>query len=99
MKTHKNNWEERFDDSFPRPLKKEFIDDLEKTYKDTEFVLEPVKNVKGFIRQELASQKEENDREIDKYKDALIWCSGSDDFQLEGKARKGWEKLCIPLLK
>ena len=63
MKTHKNNWEERFDDSFPRPLKKEFIDDLEKTYKDTEFVLEPVKNVKGFIRQELASQKEENDRE------------------------------------
>ena len=64
MKTHKNNWEERFDDSFSRPLKKEFIDDLEKTYKDTEFVLEPVKNVKGFIRQELASQKEEIEKEF-----------------------------------
>ena len=31
--------------------------------------------------------------------DALIWCSGSDDFQLEGKARVGWEKICVPLLK
>ena len=31
--------------------------------------------------------------------DALIWCSGSDDFQIEGKARAGWEKLCQPLLK
>lgn len=37
--------------------------------------------------------------EIDKYKEALIWCSGSDDFQLEGKARKGWEKICIPLIQ
>ena len=34
----------------------------------------------------------------EKWADALIWCSGSDDFQIEGKARKGWEKLCKPLL-
>jgi len=33
-----------------------------------------------------------------KYIDALIWCSGSDDFQIEGKARKGWEKICLPLI-
>jgi hypothetical protein len=39
------------------------------------------------------------DKEIQKYKDALIWCSGSEDFQIEGKARKGWEKICVPLLK
>jgi hypothetical protein len=33
------------------------------------------------------------------YKDALIWCSGSEDFQIEGKAREGWEKICLPLIK
>ena len=31
--------------------------------------------------------------------DALIWCSGSDDFQDDGKAREGWLKLCAPILK
>ena len=36
---------------------------------------------------------------ISEFKEALIWCSGSQDFQLEGKARKGWEKICVPLLK
>ncbi len=25
-------------------------------------------------------------------KEALIWCGGADDFALEGKARKGWER-------
>ena len=37
--------------------------------------------------------------EREKYQNALIWCSGSEDFQIGGKARKGWEKICIPLLK
>lgn len=32
-------------------------------------------------------------------RDALKWCSGSDDFQVGGKAREGWEKICIPLLQ
>ena len=36
---------------------------------------------------------------IEKLKEALIWCSGSDDFQVGGKARKGWLKLCVPLLR
>jgi hypothetical protein len=35
---------------------------------------------------------------IDIYKDALIWCSGSDDFGIDGKARKGWLKVCKPLI-
>lgn len=35
---------------------------------------------------------------LDKYIGALQWCSGSDDFQIEGKARVGWDKLCLPLL-
>ena len=31
-------------------------------------------------------------------KEALIWCSGSEDFQDGGKAREGWLKLCAPLI-
>jgi len=30
--------------------------------------------------------------------DALIWCSAASDFQPGGKARKGWLKLCAPLI-
>lgn len=37
--------------------------------------------------------------ERDALMEALIWCSGSDDFQVGGKAHVGWEKLCAPLLK
>lgn len=50
------------------------------------------------LRQQKVLLMEQGEEEIIKYKDALIWCSGSEDFQLEGKARKGWEKICIPLL-
>lgn len=42
--------------------------------------------------------KKELQKEIEKLKEALIWCSGSDDFQEGGKARIGWLKLCKPLL-
>jgi hypothetical protein len=39
-------------------------------------------------------------KEKEKYIDALIWMSGSDDFQYpNGKARKGWEKIVKPLVK
>ena len=41
----------------------------------------------------------EKTKDRQKFIDALIWCSGSDDFQVGGKARKGWEKICLPLLK
>ena len=37
--------------------------------------------------------------ERDELVGALEWCSGSGDFALEGKARKGWVKLCQPLLR
>ena len=43
--------------------------------------------------------KENWEKDRQKFIDALIWCSGSDDFQVGGKARKGWEKICLPLLK
>ncbi len=31
--------------------------------------------------------------------EALIWCSGSNDFQEGGIARDGWLKLCAPILR
>lgn len=36
--------------------------------------------------------------QIEKYRDALLWCTGSGDFQVGGQARKGWLKLVKPLL-
>ncbi len=29
---------------------------------------------------------------------ALIWCSGSSDFAIDGQARVGFEKTIIPLI-
>ncbi len=37
-------------------------------------------------------------RERDQFLDALQWCSASSDFQSGGYARKGWLKLCAPLI-
>ena len=37
-------------------------------------------------------------RVIDKYLEALLWCSGSRDFCVGGQARQGWEKPCKPLI-
>lgn len=31
--------------------------------------------------------------------DALVWCSGSDDFAPGGKAREGFERIVLPLLE
>jgi hypothetical protein len=39
------------------------------------------------------------EKELDKVIDALIWCSGSADFQEGGVAREGWLKVCAPLIK
>jgi hypothetical protein len=35
---------------------------------------------------------------VDKYREALIWCSGSADFNDGGRARDGWMRICAPLL-
>ncbi len=39
------------------------------------------------------------EQRVERFHDALIWCSGSDDFQEGGKARVGWLKLGAPLLE
>ena len=35
----------------------------------------------------------------ERLEEALIWCSGSADFDEGGIANEGWLKLCAPLLK
>jgi len=37
-------------------------------------------------------------RAIDQYREALIWCSGSSDFNEGGGARIGYVNLCVPLI-
>ncbi len=39
------------------------------------------------------------DERVSKLEEALQWCSGSGDFAPGGKARRGWVKLCQPLLR
>jgi len=46
----------------------------------------------------LMGQVDKAEAENARLREALIWCSGSDDFQEGGKARKGWIKLCAPLI-
>ena len=82
-KNQKENWEKEFDENFESEIKG--LGEIWESHK-----------IKSFIRQ-LLIQEKAKDRQ--KFIDALIWCSGSDDFQVGGKARKGWEKICLPLLK
>jgi len=35
----------------------------------------------------------------EKLVEAIQWCGGSADFNDGGKARKGWLKICAPLLE
>ena len=43
----------------------------------------------------LARNQQQRIKELE---NALLWCSGSPDFAPEGQARKGWERVCQPLL-
>lgn len=36
--------------------------------------------------------------EIERLRDALIWCGGSQDFSPGGIAREGWERVVHPLI-
>lgn len=35
---------------------------------------------------------------VKRLEEALLWCSGSNDFNEGGVAREGWLKICAPLL-
>ena len=42
---------------------------------------------------ELISYLKEKDKDVRQLEEALVWCSGSEDFQEGGKAREGWLKV------
>ena len=42
---------------------------------------------------------EEFARIIEEYRQALIWCGGSNDFGHGGQAEIGWKGICEPLLR
>ncbi len=102
--SEKPKWEEEFDKKFEDAVNSDFKESSNATNKKyhqgfiakTDYWMESatVDDVKSFISQLLLDERKENE----KLKDALIWCSGSADFQLEGQAREGWEKICMPLL-
>ena len=46
----------------------------------------------------LAAAEAEAQKREARYQEALIWCSGSEDFQTDGQACAGWLKLCAPLI-
>ena len=71
---------------------------------DFEMIIDQILELFSLQKQEIEIEQRRRYTEIihkdcQKFIDALIWCSGSDNFQVGGKARKGWEKICLPLLK
>lgn len=58
-----------------------------------------------WLRNEMATnmifKKEADELRADnaRLREALIWCSASEDFQEGGQAREGWLKLCKPLIE
>lgn len=50
-------------------------------------------------RNELRAENERLRAALDAHQEALIWCSGSADFNEGGIAEKGWRKVCASLLK
>ena len=81
-----NTWRENFVKEFCENYDPRYLRFLEKAQ---------VEDVIQFIAKLIAQERKEYNKAIE----ALIWCSGSDDFHFDGKARKGWEKICQPLLK
>ena len=37
-------------------------------------------------------------RDLEEQQEIIMWCGGSDDFAIGGKARIGWEKI-LPIIK
>ena len=86
IERYKRKYEKRKNENWEKRLEK-----LVDNWEEIDWI-----DIKVFICQLLKSEKTKN---YQKFVDALIWCSGSEDFQVGGKARKGWEKICLPLLR
>jgi len=55
--------------------------------------------ISSLLAQVRAEERERIAKEVKRFREALIWCSGSDDFQEGGKAREGWLKIVVPFLR
>ena len=55
--------------------------------------------VSSELRRAMAERIMEHEAKLAKALEALLWCSGSADFNEGGVAREGWLKVCAPLLK
>lgn len=71
---------------------REAFDEIERLTRENEQISQ---TENGHWRMAYLKQEAENER----LREALEWCSGSDDFNEGGKAREGWLKLCRPLLE
>lgn len=49
-------------------------------------------------KSDIAAELAARDALLSKCFEALVWCSGSNDFQTDGVASEGWEKICRPLI-
>ena len=58
-------------------------------------LLKTLSNMNGDLSRDLYKTK----LLLAKAVEALLWCSGSADFNEGGVAREGWLKVCAPLLK
>lgn len=47
----------------------------------------------------LACRMVATEKILEAHVEALLWCGGSEDFQICGRARSGWNKICAPLLR
>ena len=56
-------------------------------------------NLKADFIDKTINQLAEADAKLAEFRHALLWCSGSADFNEGGVAREGWLKVCAPLLK
>ena len=54
--------------------------------------------IEAATKEEWAERALRAEARAERLEEALLWCSGSDDFNEGGVVRKGWLKVCAPLL-
>lgn len=69
-------------------------DRLEALVKDKRWIIEERDRTFALM----LGRAEAAEARAERLEEALIWCSGSADFNEGGIAREGWLKMCAPLL-
>ena len=80
-------------------------DVIENSFKDIASLIKEVENVERSRKCFQISAKyslmeiKELKQAVRELAESLVWCSGSNDFALDGKARKGWKKGPMKILR